>query len=402
MRITHIALSLSCLLWSAAATILQNGQVREDPYPGQVSQVSIDDSWNTYGPDAPEISYKGRWDSSHISWWSAPGIKLQFSGDKLAISFGSSTTDGVLVAYRIGSLDWQFSNVTADSTYQFIGPTSLEEDQKDENKTFELRVTNWVQIAGVSTASDAQLTKPATFARKVEVIGGSIVSGQYATYETLSAWGYLFAAGLGNVEHTITAYPGACLADLKCYGGGVHGMGWYWHHASDPGSRASRTYGDDPEIWDVKTKQPADLVVIQMGGNDFRHPNDVSGRDFYHAYVEFIEDLHSTWPNAVVLLVSQWGTWEKKGYSYIPSTVYEEETRQVHEHFRDRGFVYYFDTSGILQHNDIGPKNHPTDIGHIKIASHLLQWVRVVLRWNIEPMGEVQHGTEYWNNQQEY
>jgi len=32
----------------------------------------------------------------------------------------------------------------------------------------------------------------------------SLVSGQFATYETISSWGYLFAAGLGNVEHTIT------------------------------------------------------------------------------------------------------------------------------------------------------------------------------------------------------
>jgi hypothetical protein len=70
----------------------------------------------------------------------------------------------------------------------------------------------------------------------------SLVGGQFATYETLSSWGYLFAAGLGNAEHTITvnnpresliltntnqseqAYPGACLADLQCYGGSAHGM----------------------------------------------------------------------------------------------------------------------------------------------------------------------------------
>jgi hypothetical protein len=32
----------------------------------------------------------------------------------------------------------------------------------------------------------------------------SLASGQYGTYETLSSWAYLFVAGLGNVEHTIT------------------------------------------------------------------------------------------------------------------------------------------------------------------------------------------------------
>lgn len=99
---------------------------------------------------------------------------------------------------------------------------------------------------------------------------------------------------------------------------------------------------------------------------------------------------------------SQWGSFVKKGMTHQPTQVYEEEAKKVHEHFKDRGFVYYFDTTGILQYNDINPKNHPTDVGHIKLASHLLQWVRLVLRWNLEPLGEVQHGTLYWNDQQDY
>ncbi|KAJ5805959.1 Esterase SGNH hydrolase-type subgroup [Penicillium pulvis] len=397
MRVAYLGLTL---LWSlASATILQNGQVKEDPYPGQAPVISLDDSWRNYAPDVPEIAYKGRWDSKHISWWSAPGIKLQFSGNKLAISFGPSTSDGVLVAYRLGSLDWQFSNVTADATYQFIGPwTELADDIVDVPKIFEMRV----QIAGVSTASTAELTIPPRYAKKVEVIGGSIASGQYGSYETLSSWAYLFVAGLGNVEHTLTSYAGVCLVDKQCYDGSAHGMTWYWHRASDPGGRSRAFYPEEPEIFDNSAEQPADLVIIQLGGNDHRHPNEIPPRDFYHAYVNLIEDIHSTWPHAVILIMSQWGVWEKQGFSYVPNMVYEEEGRQVHQHFKDRGFVYYFDTTGILQHNDINPKNHPTDVGHIKLASHLLQWTRMVMRWKLEPMGEVQHGTLYWNDQQEY
>lgn len=32
----------------------------------------------------------------------------------------------------------------------------------------------------------------------------SLTSGQYATYETISSWSFLYAAGLGNVEYGIT------------------------------------------------------------------------------------------------------------------------------------------------------------------------------------------------------
>ncbi|KKK22393.1 hypothetical protein ARAM_002234 [Aspergillus rambellii] len=385
---------------SVSATILQNGQPRDDPYPGQVPRIHLNDSWRSYGAGAPEIAYKGRWDSKHISWWSAPGLKVQFSGEKLALSFGEHTSDGVLVAYRIGTLDWLFSNVTADSTYQFIGPgTAYEELPDEEDRVFELRV----QIAGVSVDVDDYLIKPPTFRRKVEIIGGSITGGQYATYETLSSWAFIYAAGLGNVEFGITAYPGACLVDMQCYGGGVHGTIWYWHRASDPGSRARDMYGSEPEEWNVQAEQPADLVIIQMGGNDHRHPNNIPGENFYQGYVDLIENIHHHWPGAEIVLMTQWGAWAKKGARYEQSTIYEHEIQRVYEHFKDRRYaVHLFHTDGILGHNDINPKNHPTDVGHIKIASHMLQWTTIKLGWGLHPTGEMQHGTLYWNDQQEY
>lgn len=67
-------LGFTLLLWwplyfhlHASATILDNGQPRRDPYPGQAQRIDLDESWRRYGADAPEIAYKGRWDSKHIS-----------------------------------------------------------------------------------------------------------------------------------------------------------------------------------------------------------------------------------------------------------------------------------------------------------------------------------------------
>lgn len=71
MRAAHLGLILLAWPLHAAATILQNGQVREDPYPGQAPRISLDDSWRSYAPDAPEIAYKGRWDSKHVSCMSS-------------------------------------------------------------------------------------------------------------------------------------------------------------------------------------------------------------------------------------------------------------------------------------------------------------------------------------------
>lgn len=87
----------------------------------------------------------------------------------------------------------------------------------------------------------------------------------------------------------------------------------------------------------------------------------------------------------------------------MQSPFYVSEIQRVAEHFQDDGFVYYFDTKGVLQHNDIDPQEHPTDVGHIKVASHLMQWTKLKLGWEFGATGpEVQHDTLYWNNEDSY
>lgn len=50
-------------------------------------------------------------------------------------------------------------------------------------------------------------------------------------------------------------------------------------------------------------------------------------------------------------------------------------------------FVHYFNTTGILQHNDIGPQWHPTDVGAVKLASHLIQYIRLKFGWELRATG---------------
>ena len=50
---------------------------------------------------------------------------------------------------RIGGLDWEFSNVTANSAYQFVKPGSsaLNETEYADDKTFELRgMLIWMRV----------------------------------------------------------------------------------------------------------------------------------------------------------------------------------------------------------------------------------------------------------------
>lgn len=68
-----------------------------------------------------------------------------------------------------------------------------------------------------------------------------------------------------------------------------------------------------------------------------------------------------------------------------------------------QNFVHYFDTTGILRHTDIGSEGHPTDFGHVKVASRLLRYVNIKFGWDLAATGpEVQHDTLYWNTEADY
>jgi hypothetical protein len=111
---------------TARATILQNGQVRPDNYTSTAiaAITASDQNWRTYPPSAQELSYKGRWDEQHISWWTAPGLKFGFQAESVALSFGAHTSEGVLLAYRLDGQDWTLTNVTANTTQLLIEPST--------------------------------------------------------------------------------------------------------------------------------------------------------------------------------------------------------------------------------------------------------------------------------------
>lgn len=126
-----------------------------------------------------------------------------------------------------------------------------------------------------------------------------------------------------------------------------------------------------------------------------------------------------------------WLGFYQYGNSYLPSSPdgFEPQIRAVYDYFNSPAylasplaydgvtnrtwhlngtegrepFLHLFNTSGILQHNDIGPQYHPTDVGAVKVASHALQYIKLQLGWELLATGpEVQHDTLYWNDEQNY
>ncbi|KAK0655824.1 Lipase, GDSL-like protein [Cercophora newfieldiana] len=414
------------------STILQNGQVRETSFKNTAVDIGAF-SLKTYPPNATEISYQGRWDSKYVSWWSAPGLKFGYTGSQVAITFGRSTSPGVLVGYRIAGLDWQFTNVTGGQTHMLIGPDSPGVDLTGpiNPMTFELRVTNWafgIQIEAVHVGEGQKLVKLPNAPRRIEVIGDSLAAGMYTSYEGLSSWAYGVGAGLGNTDYSITAYPGICAADQDCWGnprGQVH----QWFYTSDTSWRATEAHGNNPEPWDFSKHPAADLVIINIGTNDQNSHNNVSAPVYIDALTKIVQGVHGKYPKAQVVVMSLWLGFSQTGNTYASvssqgfvkevqnmirmfnsdkylnnPTVYDGVTKTSSQtNKKTKPFVHLFNTTGILQHNDIAPQWHPTDVGAIKVASHLLQFIKMTFGWELEATGpEVFHETLYWNDEPSY
>ncbi|KXT14779.1 hypothetical protein AC579_7812 [Pseudocercospora musae] len=416
------------LLWLAllaSATIWQNGQIRPNNYPD--TTISLDShghetAWHRYGPDAPELSYKGRWDDQYISWWSAPGLKFGFQADNVAITFGNYTSPGVLIAYRLDGQDWMLTNVTANSTHLLIDPSTTGWNlttSKESLRTFELRVTNWaygVQIQCIHlSGSKSTLSKLPDYTRRIEVIGDSLSSGSCNTLEGISSWSWGLAYGLGDTEFSLTAYPGICAVDTNCWGnprGQVH----QWKKTCDTSGRAVEMFGPNltsaPD-WDF-TKQPhPDLTIINIGTNDNNTHNNVTAERYKAAYIQLLDDIHATWPSTKIIVLSLWSGWSQVGSTWMQGSGFYNEIQDVVKHFNngslnkmgdvEGAFVIYYNTTGIMQHNDNSPLYHPTDVGQIKVASHLMEYIRLVFGWELRATGpEVQHETLYWNDMTQY
>ncbi|GKT96372.1 GDSL-like lipase/acylhydrolase [Colletotrichum tofieldiae] len=400
MIFPSLAVLLACGS-AVTATILENGRPRVTDFINTKVDLAAGD-YKTYDADAPEISYKGRWDSKKISWWAAPGIKFGFTGQNVAVTFGNQTISSTLVAYRIAGLDWMHTNVTAGATHLFVSPETpgIELTGPVSPVTFEMRVTNWaygVQIDKVHVASGEQLINIPDYPRRVEFIGDSLSAGMYATYEAMAGFAYGVGAGLGNTEYSITAYPGICVADQECWGN-PRGQSHQWFYTSDTGGRAAEVWG-------------ADLAVINLGTNDANAANNVSKATYVKHYKRLIQGIHGKWPEAQVIVMQMWQGFFKDGNTYDQNTDLRDEVYSVYEYFNSeeylssptvwdavtnttkkackpaKPFVHFFNTTGILQHNDIGGQWHPTDVGQIKVASHLIQYITLKLGWPLFATG---------------
>ncbi len=177
---------------------------------------------------------------------------------------------------------------------------------------------------------------------------------------------------------------------------------------------AHSTTLDNPEPWDFSKHPAADLVVINIGTNDHNEHNNVTASSYITALTKLVQGVHGKWPQAKVIVMvlpeslpssssfarplgpssltietqSLWLGFYQSGNTYLPRSPdgFVKEIYNMTQYFNSDAylsnpvvfdgitnktsntgnktapFVHYFNTTGIMQHNDIGPGFHPTDV----------------------------------------
>lgn len=97
-------------------------------------------------------------------------------------------------------------------------------------------------------------------------------------------------------------------------------------------------------------------MIINIGTNDNNTHNNVSTAQYHQDYITFINSVHSIWPRADIVLLALWNGFGQSGNTWVQGGAFIEDIYEVYQHFKPQGFVHYFNTTGIMQHNDINPQ----------------------------------------------
>lgn len=251
-------------------------------------------------PGEPAIHWVGRWNDADPSarrmGWSGGGMVVRFDGTGLTASmddparYHTLVIDGVVqppLATSPGQQDYVLAAGLP------AGEHTVELYRRTEGN-FGATVVHGVTI-------DGELLAPPPVMRRMEVIGDSITAG----------YGNEGAAPCNFSPETENHYQTYAAIAARAVGAELHAVAW-------SGKGVIYNYGDDvteplPEIYDrtIATEQEAwgfgwqpDVVVINLGTNDFSTDNDPSQALFVDSYVAFTAHLRDVYPGAFILMVA--------------------------------------------------------------------------------------------------
>ncbi|SPN99970.1 uncharacterized protein DNG_02822 [Cephalotrichum gorgonifer] len=147
-----------------------------------------------------------------------------------------------------------------------------------------------------------------------------------------------------------------------------------------------------PGISASNRPQVANLVIINLGTSV---ATDVPVAAHVEPDKRLIQVVPGIWPDVRVAIMRIWQDFYQFGNNFVRNTKFTAEVHLAHKYFsseyfentiaqgaiakearnpekKAEAFVHSFDTMGILRHDGTRPQWHPTGVGRIQVAIHLL------------------------------
>jgi len=339
----------------------------------------------------PALTYSGRFDFSNPNQvrydWSGTSISFEFSGTELEflIDGGSRNYFNLFIDDQLHEV----LHVPNDTIYSVksIKGKGWHTCRLQKRTEGEMGAVIFKGIhIGAKNKLRAVQKKPV---RKIEFIGNSITCG-YGTEgksrdedflpetENVNKSYACITARAFNAEYYITAHSG--LGVVRNYGD----KNKVSTQLATLPKRYHQTLDMDSTLtWDFKKWRP-DVVVINLGTNDYSTDVVPDKAIFIHHYREFIRQIRGYYGDVPIFCVSG-PMRDEPAFSNVKEVV--ESSRLIYQDTN----LYFIGIPNYLLNasSDLGSDWHPSYRGQRKMAAHIIPTIANVLQWNYNASGEI-------------
>lgn len=322
-------------------------------------------------PGVPEVHFVGRYDDSDPArvrmGWSGSGAVFRFNGTGASVTLDDNAQFFTVVVD--GEVQPRLQTTPGEQTYPLAAGLAPGEH------TIELyRRTEgfFGETAFLGVELEGELLAPPPVTRRIEVIGDSITCG----YGNEGANPCNFSADTENHYLTYAAFA------ARAVGAELSAVAW-------SGKGMVHNYGDDvqdpmPKIYDRAVPsdpgsawgfawQP-DVVVINLGTNDFSTDGDPPENVFVPAYADFLAHLREVYPQAFILSVAP-------SLSGAEATMVAGYLDKVVALRHDAGDLEVAFADINVEWVGIGCDYHPTVATHEGMGARLVEELQTHLGW---------------------